>query len=57
MSAPRILRALLRALARVVPRRFHTRSMTAGRKVDSLSSEERKRLRENLEQIIRPKAA
>ena len=57
MSASRILRTLLRALARVVPRRFHTRSMTAGRKVDSLSSEERERLRENLEQIIRPKAA
>jgi hypothetical protein len=57
MPLSRLLRAVLRALVRAVPRRFHTRRMAAGARVMRLTPEQREALARNLRQMLRPKAA
>lgn len=57
MSPARLLRALRRALLRVLPRRFHTPAMAAGARVLDLTPGQRERLAANLRGMLRPKAA
>ena len=57
MSPQRLLRALYRAIVRLLPRRFHTRRMAAESRVLRLSDEQREQLARNLRRMLRPKAA
>ena len=57
MTSTRFLRACHRALLRLVPRRFHTRPMAAGARVQSLTPAQRQELARNLRQMLRPKMA
>lgn len=50
-------RLLLRALIRLLPERWYSVDMKAQADFDSLDPEQRERLRENLRQLMRPKAA
>jgi len=57
MSPERLLRALRRALFRLLPRRFHTTAMAAGARVLDLTPGQRAQLAANLRGMLRPKAA
>jgi hypothetical protein len=57
MSLARLLRALRRALIRVLPRRFHTPAMAASARVLGLTPGQRELLAANLRGMLRPKAA
>ena len=50
-------RTVLRSLIRVLPDRWHAVGMRAQADYDALDSAQRERLRQNLRQLIRPKAA
>lgn len=57
MNLRPLVRRVLHAVARLVPRRLRTRAMAARLEVDSLSEEQRERLRRNLKSLVVPKAA
>lgn len=57
MTTPRLLRALFRALLRLLPRRLHTRRLAAGARVLDLSPAQREVLARNLRRMLTPKAA
>ena len=57
MQFPRIASPLRRALLRLVPPRFHTRRMAAGRRVERLTPSQREELARNLRRMLRPKIA
>jgi hypothetical protein len=57
MQPPRLPRAVLDALAFVLPRRFHTRPMSAGHRVKTLTPHQREELAKNLRRMLAPKTA
>jgi hypothetical protein len=57
MPFPRLVSTLRRALARLVPPRFHTRRMSALLRVERLTPTQREELARNLRRMLRPKIA